>query len=192
MLSLLWGSVPPFPAHTQSFPLSYEHMYKQQRAARTLIQNASWLPFDPLLLPLNSTEKFPLILIWAGTNLLTSSMYVSWVAFFPWWLWGGSLIIFSAKTVAAFFSFDLPVYKQSQHSFFHNTQIKNQKVGRKEKNRRGKEGHRWSFSPIECLLLSFSPVFSTAVFYFTFLVSQENFYMYIIHLQVSYPQNMRF
>lgn len=45
--------VPPFPPYTPSFPLSYEHMYKQWIAAGTLTQKASWLLFDLLLLPLN-------------------------------------------------------------------------------------------------------------------------------------------
>lgn len=104
-LSLLWVSVSPFPAHTQSFPLNYELKYEEQIAAGTLTQSASWLFFDLLLLPLNSTGKIPVILYereltcwpppWAS---------LGWPLFFV----DSdvcSLVVFSAKTYGSILQF---------------------------------------------------------------------------------------
>lgn len=61
--------------------------------------------FWPASTPFKLNRKIPLNSIWAGTNLLTSSMCVSWVAFFLCWLQGGSLVIFSAKTCGSVLQF---------------------------------------------------------------------------------------
>lgn len=79
--------------------------------------------FWPASAPFKLNRKIPLDAIWAGTNLLTFPIYVSWVAFLLRWLWGVSLVIFSAKTcgsVLQFWSYSLQRATTQLHSQYTN------------------------------------------------------------------------
>lgn len=79
--------------------------------------------FWPASASFKLNRKIPLNAIWAGTNSLTFPMYVSWVAFFLRWLWGGSLVIFSIKTcgsILQFWSYSLQGVTTQLHSQYTN------------------------------------------------------------------------
>lgn len=117
--------------------------------------------FWPASAPFKLNRRNPRNSIWVGNPLLTSSMDISWVAFVLCWIWWGcSLIIFSLKFWASSLSFGLPVCKGSQHSFFHNTQIRNW-MGKKGTLGVGKNIHGLSVPWVSVALF-----FSTVLFYF--------------------------